>query len=125
MTPDEEKSTRMIREIIQELRATEPEPQERRRKIDWNQIILLVIAVCTAIWAAFNFFFNAQTAPLRQDMALMKQAQTHIKSNVDSGFKQLNKKIDLIMGATAGVSPEKNNQMEESGILDIEILRSK
>lgn len=91
----------------------------RRRGIDWVNLIptliLLIIAIVAAFYSVLIYFFDAQSAPMKAEMSLVKQAQVNIKENMKSGFEGLNKKMDLLMGPTAGVTPEENDRIESLG----------
>lgn len=102
--------SKLAREIAQEtvaaLRANET---PRTRRIDWNQTILLFLAVGAAIWAVFTFCIDAKLAPYDKRAALIEQAQKQMMAEMQSSFKRLDKKFDLM---TAGVSPAENDEIE-------------
>jgi len=103
-------SNNLAKEIAKEIDDLRRAP--RKRQIDWTAIILCSLAVAGAVWAVLEFWGDAKLAPYKERSALIEQAQVHLSKDVTDGFKRLNKKMDLLMGATAGVTPKENDLME-------------
>ena len=106
---------RFARELAQEIVAlTDKNQPERRRKIDWVSIILCAIACAGLVWAIFTYCFKAELAPYDKKMALIEQSQNNLSEKLKSGFEQLNKRFDKVIGVTQA----QNDLMEENTTIE-------